>query len=134
TGGDEIAKYALSLGYNDVKGVTDNTGQKRYTARFNGTMPIGEKLTVQTNIDVGYGMQDLKDQGPVHATNPIFLSMVKAPFLYPNELATDGTASPNYEDADYFGYSNPMQIIHKGNNDKKAYRMLASVVMDYKFN
>lgn len=134
TGGDEIAKYALSLGYNDVQGVTDNTGQKRYTARFNGNMQISEKLTAQTNIAVGYGMQNLKDQGPVHSTNPIFLSMIKAPFLHQHELASSGEVSPNYEGADYFGYSNPMQLIYNGNNDKKAYRMMASVVMDYKFN
>lgn len=134
TGGDDIAKYALSLGYNDIQGVTDNTGQKKYTARFNGNMKLGDKLTAQTNIAVGYGLQNLKDQGPVQSTNPIFLSLIKAPFLYHQEVAADGTISPNYDGADYFGYSNPMQIIHNGNNDKKAYRMMASVVLDYKFN
>ncbi|MFD1768677.1 SusC/RagA family TonB-linked outer membrane protein [Sphingobacterium suaedae] len=134
TGGDDIAKYALSVGYNNEKGVVDNTKQDRYTARFNGDMRLGSKLTAQTNISVGYGQQGLKDQGLSPKTNPLFLSLIKAPFLHPNEVSQDGKISPNYAEADYFGYSNPLQLIHNGINNKKAYRFLGSLVFDYTFD
>ena len=134
TGGDNIANYALSVGYNNEKGIIDNTNQDRYSARFNGNMRLAQKLSAQTNISVGYGQQGLKDQGLSPKTNPIFLSMIKAPFLHTNDMAADGTISPNYAEADYFGYSNPLQLIYNGINNKKAYRFHGSINFDYKFD
>ncbi|GAB3412855.1 TonB-dependent receptor [Niabella aquatica] len=134
TGGDNIAKYALSVGYNNERGIIDNTQQDKYTARFNGDMRLSNRLTAQTNISMGYGQQRLKDQGLSPKTNPVFLALTKAPFLYPNDITNDGSVSPNYADADYFGYSNPMQVIYNGLNNKKAYRFLGSLVFDYKLN
>lgn len=134
TGGDNIAKYALSVGYNNEQGIIDNTKSERYTARFNGDMQIGTKLSAQTNISLGYGQQSLKDQGLSPKTNPLFLALTKAPFLHPNEVGPDGGISPIYAEADYFDYSNPLQLIHNGINNKKAYRFLGSVIFDYKFN
>lgn len=134
TGGDNIAKYALSVGYNNEQGILDNTKQDRYTARFNGDMRLSKKFTAQTNISMGYGQQSLKDQGLSAKTNPLFLSLVKAPFLNTNEISVDGTISPNYAEADYFGYSNPIQLIQNGLNNKKAYRFLGSLVFNYELN
>ncbi|WP_160066779.1 SusC/RagA family TonB-linked outer membrane protein [Sphingobacterium bovisgrunnientis] len=134
TGGDNIANYALSVGYNNEKGIIDNTNQNRYSARFNGDMRLAQKLSARTNISVGYGQQGLKDQGLSPKTNPIFLSMMKAPFLNTHDLAADGTVSPNYAEADYFGYSNPMQLVFNGINNKKAYRFHGSINFDYNFN
>lgn len=133
-GGDNIAKYALSVGYNNEKGIIDNTSQDKYTARFNGDMRLTNRLTAQTNISMGYGLQKLKDQGLASITNPIFLSLIKSPFLYMKEKAADGSISPNYADADYFGFSNPLQILHNGLNNKRSYRFLGSVVFDYQLN
>ncbi|MGJ7030125.1 SusC/RagA family TonB-linked outer membrane protein [Niabella hirudinis] len=134
TGGDNIAKYALSVGYNNERGVLANTEQNKYTARFNGDMKLTQRLTAQTNISMGYGQQRLKDQGLAPVTNPVFLGLIKAPILHTNEVVNDGSVSPNYADADYFGYSNPLQILYNGINNKKAYRFLGSVVFDYKLN
>lgn len=131
TGGDNIAKYALSVGYANDNGVIDNTKQDKYTARFNGDLNLSKKLTAQTNISVGYGQQNLKDQGLSSKTNPIFLALTKSPFLNTNEVTSEGLISPNYADSDYFGFSNPMQIIHNGINDKKSYRFLGGVNFDY---
>jgi TonB-linked SusC/RagA family outer membrane protein len=131
TGGDNIAKYALSVGYANDNGIIDNTKQDKYTARFNGDLNLSKKLTAQTNISVGYGQQNLKDQSLTSKTNPIFLALTKAPFLNTNEVTSEGLISPNYADSDYFGFSNPMQIIHNGINSKKSYRFLGGVNFDY---
>ncbi|WP_442794898.1 SusC/RagA family TonB-linked outer membrane protein [Pelobium manganitolerans] len=132
TGGDNIAKYALSVGFNDDNGVIANTQQNKYTARFNSDLSLTKRLKAQTNISLGYGQQKLKDQGFAPNTNPIFLALTKAPFFNTNELAPDGTVSPNYAPADYFGYSNPLQLIYNGVNDKKSYRFLGGVNFDFK--
>lgn len=134
TGGDNIAKYALSVGFSDDNGVIANTRQNKYTARFNSDLNLTKKLTAQTNISLGYGQQDLKDQGFAPNTNPIFLALTKSPFLNTNELAEDGTVSPNYATSDYFGFSNPLQIIYNGENSKKSYRFLGGVNFNYKLS
>ncbi len=61
TGGDNIAKYALSVGFTDDKGIIAETNQNKYTARFNSDLNLTKKLTAQTNISLGYGQQKLKD-------------------------------------------------------------------------
>jgi len=134
TGGDNIAKYALSVGFTDDNGVISETKQNKYTARFNSDLALTKKLTAQTNISLGYGQQDLKDQGFAANTNPLFLALTKAPFLHTNELALDGRVSPNYADADYFGFSNPLQIIYNGVNAKKSYRFLGGINFNYQLN
>ena len=132
SGGDNIAKYNLSVGYNNDYGIIANTSQNKYTARFNGDLNLTKKLSAQTNISLGYGQQELKDQGFASSTNPMFLALTKAPFLHPNAIAENGTVSPNYATADYFGFSSPMQILYKGINSKKSYRFLGGVNFDYK--
>jgi TonB-linked SusC/RagA family outer membrane protein len=134
SGGDNIAKYALSVGYSSDKGIIDNTQQNKYTARFNSDLRLTKKLSAQTNISLGYGQQDLKDQGFAPNTNPLFLALTKAPFLNTNELAENGTVSPNYADADIFGFSNPLQLLYNGINSKKSYRFLGGVNFDYEIN
>ncbi|GAB3028253.1 TonB-dependent receptor [Niabella terrae] len=134
TGGDNIAKYALSVGYNSEKGIIDNSGLDKYTARFNGDMQLSRRMSAQTNISIGYGQQHLKDQGLSALTNPVFLGLIKSPLLHTHEVAADGTLSPNYADADYFGYSNPAQLLYNGINNKKAYRFLGSVLLNYELN
>ncbi|MEJ2883193.1 SusC/RagA family TonB-linked outer membrane protein [Pedobacter sp. GR22-6] len=133
-GGDNIAKYGLSISYSKDKGIIDQTGSTRYTARFNSDLNLTKKLTGNTHLSIGFGEQQLKDQGISAISNPIFLSLVKAPFLALNDVNSSGDVSPNLADADIFGVSNPRALIEKGNNLKKAYRFFGSVNFDYKFN
>ncbi|TCD05636.1 SusC/RagA family TonB-linked outer membrane protein [Pedobacter frigidisoli] len=133
SGGDNIAKYALSAGYSKDKSVLDSTNNTKYTMRFNSDLNLTKKLTANTNLSFSYTEQRLKDQGLSTRTNPIFLALVKAPFMGVNEISALGAVSPNLAEADTLGVSNPRALIEKGLNQKKAYRFFGNIIFDYQF-
>jgi len=134
SGGDNIAKYALSAGYSKDKGVIDSTNNTKYTMRFNSDLNLTKKLTANTNLSFSYTEQTLKDQGISARTNPMFIALVKAPFLAKNEISANGAVSPNLAESDTLGVSNPRALIEKGLNQKKAYRFFGNINFDYQFN
>lgn len=134
TGGDNIAKYGLSAAYSSEKGIIDSTANNKYSMRFNSDLNLTKKLQGNTNLSFTYTEQMLKDQGIAPNTNPIFLSLVKSPFLAVNEISATGAVSPNLADADTLGVSNPRALIEKGLNLKKAYRFFGNINFDFTFN
>ncbi len=134
TGGDNIAKYALSLGYLDQGGIVQNTDFKRYNTRFNADLNMSPKLTVNANLGFSYGEQDLSDQGQAFKTNPIYLSLIKAPFTGPRSISDGGVLSPNFSDVDYFNVGNPAAIVNNMQALSKNYRFFGSVKFNYDFN
>jgi len=133
TGGDNIAKYALSVGYLRNGGVIDSTNLQRYSTRFNADLNLTPKLTANTNLSFSSSEQNLKDQGLV-STNPMLVSLIKAPFLSEHQVAANGTQSPNLADVDVFGVSNPRSLIKTGQEVSKYYRFTGSVRFNYQFN
>lgn len=132
TGGDEVATYALSLGYLNNEGLTNNTDLTRYQTRFNANLNLTAKLKAQANLAFTRSEQNLRDQGQAYATNPLYLSLVKAPFLSSNVLSTTGVQSPNLSDTDIFGVSNP--TVAAGETVQalnRNYRFAGSVGFDY---
>jgi TonB-linked SusC/RagA family outer membrane protein len=135
TGGDEVATYALSLGYLNNEGLTNYTDLTRYQTRFNANLNLTAKLKAQANLAFTRSEQKLRDQGQAYATNPLYLSLIKAPFLSSNELSASGVQSPNLSDADIFGVSNP--AVAAGESVQalnRSYRFAGSVGFDYTFN
>lgn len=110
SGGDDIALYSLSVGYMNHNGIIQNTGFSRYTVRFNSDINISTKLSLNANMAFSYNQHSLKDDGYNFKTNPVYLSLFKSPFTYPNLRGYDGTISPNLEDADILGVGNPVAI------------------------
>jgi TonB-linked SusC/RagA family outer membrane protein len=131
TGGDNIATYALSVGYLGNHGLTNNTNLTRYESRFNANLNLSKKLTSRVNIAFTKGEQNLRDQGQVYNTNPLYLSLIKAPFMYPNQISATGIESPNLAKADTFGVSNPVAAANKIKGLNRNYRFVGSVGFDY---
>lgn len=132
TGGDEVATYALSLGYLNNEGLTNHTDLTRYQTRFNANLNLTAKLKAQANLAFTRSEQNLRDQGQAYATNPLYLSLVKAPFLSSNVLSSAGVQSPNLSDTDIFGVSNP--AVAAGETVQalnRNYRFAGSVGFDY---
>ncbi|KRT14507.1 SusC/RagA family TonB-linked outer membrane protein [Pedobacter ginsenosidimutans] len=134
TGGDDIATYALSLGYLNNDGLTDSTNLTRYQTRFNANLNLSAKLKSQVNLAFTRSEQNLRDQGQAYATNPLYLALVKAPFLSPFELSETGVQSPNLADTDIFGTSNPSAAIKNIQALNRSYRFSGSVGFNYEFN
>lgn len=131
TGGDDIATYALSLGSTTNKGIVTGTGLSRYFMRFNANFKLSSKLTANSNLAFTSSEQILKDQGINTRTNPVYLGLIKAPFLPVNELGDDGAQSPNLADTDIFGISNPVAATRNIQDLNKNYRFSGSVGLYY---
>jgi TonB-linked SusC/RagA family outer membrane protein len=131
TGGDNIAKYALSLGYFSNGGVIKETSMKRYNTRFNADLNLSRRMTATTNLSFTYNDQDLRDQGLAYKTNPLYLSLVKSPLIGVNEMSATGVKSPDLTDTDIFGVSNPVALINSMVGLNKNYRFQGSVGFNY---
>ena len=131
TGGDNIATYALSVGYAKSKGVISATDMTRYNTRFNADFNFSKRLTGAANLSFTFNEQNLKDQGIAEKTAPLYLSLVKAPFLTSNEVNSKGVFSPNLEDVDILGIGNPTALINTMQANNKYYRFFGSFRFNY---
>lgn len=132
TGGDEIAKYGLSVGYTSNKGVVSSTNFNRFTTRFNADTNITERLSMSTNLSVSYGERDLYDNG-LYSTSPIVSALRKSPFLAPFVPNADGIVTGVYEDIDNIGgFSNPKAIVDNATFAAKDYNLYGQVNIGYR--
>ncbi len=131
TGGDNIATYALSMGYMKNDGVIKNTDLTRYNTRFNAEFNFSKRFKGTTNLSFTYNEQNLKNQGNADKTAPIFLALTKSPFLTSHEVNEKGIFSPNLEETDILGISNPTAIIENMQASNKYYRLYGSFKFNY---
>lgn len=134
TGGDNIAKYALSVGYLTNKGILDNTDLNRYQMRFNGDLNLSKKFTAAINLGLVSTQQNLQEQGSESVLSPLSLSLIKAPFLSVHVLDETGKVSPNLSDYDTFDVSNPVALSRNMQGANKSYRYTGTVSFNYQFN
>jgi TonB-linked SusC/RagA family outer membrane protein len=131
TGGDNIAKYALSLGYMKNGAVVSSTDLTRYNMRFNGDLNLSKKLTAVADLSFTFNEQNLRDQGIEPKTNPIFLALVKSPFLRAKEVSDAGIESPTLAGRDTFNISNPVVLTENASGLNRSYRFLGSIGFNY---
>lgn len=134
TGGDNIASYALSVGYQKNEGIIKNTDLSRYNTRFNADMNLTKKLKATTNLAFTYNEQNLRDQGLSDKTSAQYLALIKSPLTTFTELDNQGKASPNLAGVDIFGIGNPVALIDNASQDNKNYRFSGSVGLSYEFS
>ncbi|MCK7553591.1 SusC/RagA family TonB-linked outer membrane protein [Chitinophaga sedimenti] len=134
TGGDNIATYGLSVGATSNQGTVRNTDLSRYNTRFNAEFNFTRKFTGYANLAFTYNEQQLKDQGIADQTAPIFLSLIKSPFLNTHVVNEEGVQSPNLADRDTTGISNPTAVINNMQAYNRYYRFLGSFGFKYDFN
>ena len=133
-GGDNIAKYGLSVGYLNNKGIIEDTESNRYSTRLNASLRLTEKLTVDANMSFINNIQEQRNQGFAYTTSPLYLAVTKSPFLASNVIVEDGKISPNLADVDDFNVSNPRAIIDNGIGTNKNYRFFGNLNFKYTIN
>ena len=134
TGGDNIATYGLSMGYTKNEGIVKTTDLSRYSTRFNAQFNFSQRFKGYANLAFTYNEQKMKDQGIAPKTAPVYLSLIKAPFLHDHEVNSEGVESPNLSDVDALGVSNPSAIIEKMQAFNKYYRFYGSFGFRYDIN
>lgn len=125
-GGDEIALYMLSLGYLDQKGTIKDTHFQRFNTRFNSEIKLSQKVKFFANMSFVYGNKHLANEGSDYTKNPILSSLLKSPITTSHIYNEEGKLSPNEEDADVFGNSNPYVLVNNLSLVNINYRFLGS--------
>lgn len=133
-GGDEVAIYALSLGYLNQKGIVDNTGFQRFNTRFNAEVNLSKKLKLNANMSFLFSSKDLGDEGPLSNRNPIFAALVKSPFMAANVFSAEGLQSPVVENVDIFNRSNPYTLVNTSSINNSQFRFVGNFAAQYIFN
>lgn len=134
SGGDNVAKYTLSMGYGTDGAITSGTSLNKYNTRFNADLNLTKKFTVQANLSFTYNEQKLYDQGVSPKSNPIYLSLIKSPILAINQINGSGAVSPNLANVDIFGIGNPRSVIDTAQDIAKSYRFFGNLNFKYQFS
>ncbi len=134
SGGDNIAKYALSLNLGNEGGITKGSNNSKYGTRFNADLNLTKQFSINANLSFNYNEQKMFDQGISPKSNPIFLSQVKAPFERVKQVNAQGTESPNNENLDVFNIGNPATVVDTAQNIAKSYRFFGAINFKYLFN
>lgn len=131
-GGDEIAKYVLSLGYLKHEGMIKNTDFSRFNTRFNSEIKFSNSFRMLSNMSFMYGTKHLPNEGGNYYLNPMLAALVKAPFTAPYIYNEEGKRSPNLEDADFWNLSNPYVLVNNENDIVNInYRFFGSFGFEY---
>ncbi|MDP4276202.1 MAG: SusC/RagA family TonB-linked outer membrane protein [Bacteroidota bacterium] len=134
-GGDDIAKYSISLGYTGNEGTVKSTGFSRLNTRINSDVYLHPDLMLKSSIYFSYLSRTLQDDGVNAYTSPAFLADIKAPFLIARRYTDDGSILTNtLNDVDALGVTNPVSLIENAKNSDKHYRFGVSVAPTWTIN
>ncbi len=131
SGGDQVATYTLSVGYLSNNGVVKSTDYNRFNTRLNADINMSDKIKVSTSLGITKEKRTLFDEGTSLTSNPIYTSLVKAPILTDYERDETGEYSPNLEDVDVFGMSNPQAIMENFDAERNNSRFFGNVALKY---
>lgn len=133
-GGDEVAKYGLSLSYLDSDGIVEQTNAQRYGTRLNASLRLTKKFNVDANLSFINNIQKQWAQGAGNNFSPLYAALIKAPFLNKNSIDDSGNVSPILSEADIFNRSNPNAILDKGIANNNNYRFFGNFKFTYYLN
>jgi TonB-linked SusC/RagA family outer membrane protein len=130
-GGDEIARFAVLLGYLNQKGVVENTGYQRYNFRLNSDIRILQKLSMISNVGFSYHVSDINNFGVDQTLNPITAALIKGPMYGPYLRDNLGNRISIFSDSDEFGFSNPAVLINKSLSSSLESNLFANLKLLY---
>jgi len=89
-GGDQIARYGLSVGYLKHNGNIINTDMDRLNIRFIGTFRIFEWLRMYVSSNLSNSNNDLRDAATFPKASPVLTALQKSPLLSPYAYDKNG--------------------------------------------
>jgi len=125
-GGDDIALYALAVGFMQQGGTIRESDNSRFNFRFNSDIKFSPKVTLNSNIGFYYTKKEITGSGIESFYDPVYLSRIKAPFLNPYVQDEEGTESPVLSDYDFLNVSNPVALVETMNQEDATYRLFGS--------
>ena len=134
TGGDDIAGYAISIGYDDVESTMKTGGMNRFSSRFNSDIKFTDQLTFSLGLSFSQLNKKLRDDGSLQLSSPTYLSLIKSPLVSPYLLDDDGSRLPTEADEDFWGLSNPVAILLRGLGENTQQRVDLNGKLEYALN
>src|SRR4030043_844558 len=126
-GGDEIARYVLSFGYMNSKGIIKETGYSGYNLRFVGRLNIFTWLKMNAGVSLNTNSANLKEAATSEETSPILASLAKSPLLNPYQYDEEGRLLTTLAEVDELGTSNPLAIIYNMEAKNKNYSFISTL-------
>lgn len=131
-GGDDVALYALSLGFLNQKGTVNGSDNSRFNFRFNSDINFSKNVTLNSNISFHYITKNISGTGVESFYDPVYASRIKAPFLQEYEQNESGIASPELIDSDFLSVSNPVALVKNTMQKDVNYRLFGSFNFNWK--
>lgn len=127
-GGDEIAKYDLSLGYSSTDGILKSTSLNNYHTQLNTNVLVGKKIELSATVGLAYISGSYQNQGMYQEYNPLLAAYARSPYLSPYERDIDGSDLTTFSQYYYgqstnmdFAVSNPLAIVNTLDAKSKQY-------------
>lgn len=111
-GGDQIARYGLSIGYIQADGIVKSTSYDAFNLRFISFLNIFTWLKMNAGVSLTFNSSTLKEAAKVKETSPILASLGKSPMLNPYQYDVEGRMMTTLAEVDELGVSNPLAIIN----------------------
>ncbi len=142
-GGDEIAKYNLSVGYSNDGGVVRNTNTNRFNTLLNASILVNRKTDIFTTVGLSSTRSRLQEQGMYEETNPLLAACLSNPLLNPFAADDNGRLTDNYatyhfsnvNDNPEFAYentSNAAAIVNSVEATDKLYDVNVRLGLNYR--
>lgn len=138
-GGDNIAKYDLSLGYSRDNGIMDNTSMERFHTQLNANILVSEKVNIFATVGLAYMTGHYQEQGMEISTNPILAAYAKSPVLSPYNKDRDGNILTTFSSHYYgnstnrnYSVSNPLALLNTLDAHNRQYDLNMRAGISYK--
>ncbi len=138
-GGDEIAKYDLSLGYSKEDGLYEETSTQRFHTQLNGNILVSKKVDIFATLGFAYLTGTFQEQGMNIKTNPILAAYAQSPVLSPYNKDKDGNVLSTYSSYNFgkstnssFAVSNPLAIVNTVDAQNRQYDLTLRGGINYK--
>lgn len=117
SGGGEAMRYNFSTSYTDRKGSFINTGNKRFTTRFNLDYKVSNKLKFSANIS--FARSKVNNHANYGQGTVYFLGHVRSSALPIYDIDVNGNPLPNYFSLPgvHGGMDNPVAFAQTVSND-----------------
>lgn len=131
SGGDKSFSQLLSVNYNENEGNIINSHFKRINLRYNSKMKVGEKFSLNSNIQLNYSRnQRVQTSAKTGLTGVVFTAMRINPFI---PLLDPDTGDFNQLDENDQAITNPVIEALESDNVQRDKRLIFSTSGIYEF-
>lgn len=133
-GGDDVARYNVSVGYLTADEAVKQSSFTRINTRVNADINLAKWFDLGAEVYFSRIERELRDDGADAVTSPAFAARVKSPFFHPYNYTDDGLQlTKTISDVDALGVTNPTALIENAKGAHKQYRFSINVTPTFHF-